>query len=104
MPQGYKSKQGQKAKAGHQSRKQKPKQSKVDKVRGGGRKDGSSTAVINKHIEATMIGRVHNSQEILKLVDRTFVREGTVNYGKEKTGRQKMREGRTTKEKIVLKR
>ena len=51
-----------------------------------------------------MIGRVHNSHEILKLVDKTFVKEGTVNYGKEKSGRSMMKEGRHAKEKVVLKR
>ena len=59
---------------------------------------------INFNIEATMVGRVLKSQEVLKLVDKQHLKDRTVNFGKAKSGRMIMREGRTKKEKVQLKR
>ena len=44
-----------------------------------------------------MIGRVLKCQEVLKIVDKTPLREGTVNFGKERSGRSLMKEGRNIK-------
>lgn len=41
-----------------------------------------------------MIGRVLNGQEVLKLVHKQHLKDGTVNFGKEKSGRTLMKEGR----------
>ena len=101
MPQGIKIKQGKKAAAGHQARKRKPQKSKFERARDA-RKDGATTKTIYHNIEATMIGRTHISQETLKLVDKQHIREGTVNYGKGKSGRQMMKEGRTQRDKLKL--
>ena len=50
-----------------------------------------------------MVGRVLKSQEHLKIVDKALLREGSVNYGKQQSGRSKMKEGRHQREKLVLK-
>ena len=51
-----------------------------------------------------MVGRVLKSQENLKIVDKQHLRDGTVNYGKERSGRSLMKEGRLVREKQVLSR
>ena len=57
---------------------------------------------INFNIEATMVGRVMKSQEVLKLIDKTHLRDKTVNFGKEKSGRDYMKEGRLQRVKVQL--
>ena len=50
-----------------------------------------------------MIGRVLKSQEVLKMVDKPYLKEGSVIFGKDRSGRSLMKEGRHKREKIVLK-
>ena len=49
-----------------------------------------------------MIGRVIKSQEVLKLIDKQHLRDKTVNFGKEKSGRDHMKEGRLQRDKVQL--
>ena len=57
---------------------------------------------MNFGIEAKLIGNVLKSQETLKLIDKTMAREGTIDFGPGKSGRDKMKEGRIVREKNVL--
>ena len=99
--QGFKSKQGKKAvkKIAHQSRKAKPQKQKYGMNE---RQDGKSTKQINIGVESELVGRVMNCQEKLRLINKQMLRDGTVNFGKGKSGRDLMRENRTKKIKIVL--
>ena len=68
------------------------------------RSDGTSTKEINHGIEAQLVGRCITSQEKMKLVDKTLIRNKQVIFANTMSGRSVMKEGRNTRVKIKLNR
>ena len=106
MPQGFKQKKSSKPskKVIHQQRKHAPKMAYKAFAFVNKRADGTSTKEINHGIEAQLVGRVITSQEKLKLVDKTLIRNKQVIFANTMSGRAVMKEGRNQKIKVKLNR